>query len=187
MMGVSPDGDRESEARMSLLRRVIGGVLRRLRLRQGRTLREVAEAAGVSVPYLSEVERGRKEASSEVLAAICRALGIHLSDLLEEARDDLRRVEPRIPAAPRAELAHTGADPAGHHPAGSERADAGEATPVARVGLRTGGPLLHLAPRSGGPTLRVGRAAGRGRSGPRTRVVLGCGRCRSGRRRLVAA
>ncbi|MEV1147706.1 helix-turn-helix transcriptional regulator, partial [Micromonospora sp. NPDC049799] len=85
---------------MSLLRRVIGGVLRRLRQRQGRTLREVAAAAGVSVPYLSEVERGRKEASSEVLAAICRALGIRLSDLLEEARDDLRRVEPRIPAAP---------------------------------------------------------------------------------------
>ncbi|MFC4020784.1 helix-turn-helix domain-containing protein [Micromonospora sp. GCM10011542] len=90
---------------MSLLRRVIGGVLRRLRQGQGRTLREVAESAGVSVPYLSEVERGRKEASSEVLAAICRALGIHLSDLLEEARDDLRRVERRIPAAPRAALA----------------------------------------------------------------------------------
>lgn len=85
---------------MSLLRRVIGGVLRRLRMRQGRTLREVAEVAGVSVPYLSEVERGRKEASSEVLAAICRALGIRLSDLLEEARDDLRRVEPRTPVTP---------------------------------------------------------------------------------------
>ncbi|KXK63778.1 hypothetical protein AWW66_00915 [Micromonospora rosaria] len=86
---------------MSLLRRVIGDVLRRLRRRQGRTLREVAGAAGVSVPYLSEVERGRKEASSEVLAAVCRALGIHLSDLLEEARDDLRRVEPRVPVGPR--------------------------------------------------------------------------------------
>ncbi|MFB9545321.1 helix-turn-helix domain-containing protein [Micromonospora sagamiensis] len=90
----------DEEARMSLLRRVIGGVLRRLRVRQGRTLREVAEVAGVSVPYLSEVERGRKEASSEVLAAICRALGIRLSDLLEEARDDLRRVEPRTPVMP---------------------------------------------------------------------------------------
>lgn len=78
---------------MSLLRRVIGGVLRRLRVRQGRTLREVAAAAGVSMPYLSEVERGRKEASSEVLAAVCRALGIRLSDLLGEARDELRRLE----------------------------------------------------------------------------------------------
>ena len=90
---------------MSLLRRVIGGVLRRVRLRQGRTLREVAQAAGVSLPYLSEVERGRKEASSEVLAAICRALGIHLSDLLEEARDELRRVERRVPATSGAGLA----------------------------------------------------------------------------------
>lgn len=78
---------------MSLLRRVIGGVLRRVRMRQGRTLREVAAAAGVSMPYLSEVERGRKEASSEVLAAVCRALGIRLSDLLGEARDELRRLE----------------------------------------------------------------------------------------------
>ncbi|WP_432902958.1 helix-turn-helix domain-containing protein [Micromonospora matsumotoense] len=90
---------------MSLLRRVIGGVLRRVRLRQGRTLREVAAAAGVSLPYLSEVERGRKEASSEVLAAICRALGIHLSDLLEEARDELRRVERRVPVPPGGSLA----------------------------------------------------------------------------------
>ncbi|MBO4160155.1 helix-turn-helix domain-containing protein [Micromonospora antibiotica] len=90
---------------MSLLRRVIGGVLRRVRLRQGRTLREVAAAAGVSLPYLSEVERGRKEASSEVLAAICRALGINLSDLLEEARDELRRVERRVPVPPGGSLA----------------------------------------------------------------------------------
>ncbi|MEU4782517.1 helix-turn-helix transcriptional regulator [Micromonospora sp. NPDC023633] len=161
---------------MSLLRRVIGGVLRRLRLRQGRTLREVAEAAGVSVPYLSEVERGRKEASSEVLAAICRALGIHLSDLLEEARDDLRRVEPRIPAAPRAGLARL------------ERAEVGRpAAPAVRVGPRAGGPLLHLGPRTGGPTLRVGRpaSAAGGRPGPRTRVVLGCGRARAGARTLT--
>ncbi|MGC1213979.1 MAG: helix-turn-helix transcriptional regulator, partial [Micromonospora sp.] len=90
---------------MSLLRRVIGGVLRRVRLRQRRTLREVAQAAGVSLPYLSEVERGRKEASSEILAAICRALGINLSDLLEEARDELRRVERRVPATSGAGLA----------------------------------------------------------------------------------
>lgn len=174
-MKSSLDDEPESEARMSLLRRVIGGVLRRLRLRQGRTLREVAEAAGVSVPYLSEVERGRKEASSEVLAAICRALGIHLSDLLEEARDDLRRVEPRIPAAPRAGLSRL------------ERAEGGRpdaATPVAWVGPRTGGPLLHLAPRTGGPTLRVGRPASAvgGRRGPRTRVALGCARTRAGAR-----
>ncbi|MEV4628080.1 helix-turn-helix transcriptional regulator [Micromonospora sp. NPDC049523] len=83
-----------------LLRRLIGSVLRRVRLRQGRTLRDVARMAGVSVPYLSEVERGRKEPSSEVLAAICRALGLHLADLLEQVRDDLSRIEPARPVSP---------------------------------------------------------------------------------------
>jgi transcriptional regulator with XRE-family HTH domain len=72
------------EVNMPLLRDLIGAVLRRRRLSQGRTLREVAGAAQVSMPYLSELERGRKEASSEVLAAICRALGITLDELLDE-------------------------------------------------------------------------------------------------------
>ncbi|WP_329108818.1 helix-turn-helix transcriptional regulator [Micromonospora sp. NBC_01699] len=83
-----------------LLRRLIGSVLRRVRLRQGRTLRDVARTAGVSVPYLSEIERGRKEPSSEVLAAICRALGLHLTELLEQVRDDLSRIEPARPVVP---------------------------------------------------------------------------------------
>ncbi len=76
---------------MPLLRRVIGAVLRRIRLGQGRTLRDVATAAGVSLPYLSEVERGTKEASSEVLAAICRALGLPMPDLLDEVRKEMLR------------------------------------------------------------------------------------------------
>ena len=76
---------------MTLLRRVIGAVLRRARHRQGRTLRDVALAAGVSLPCLSEVERGTKEASSEVLAAICRALGLPLPDLLDEVRREMLR------------------------------------------------------------------------------------------------
>ena len=59
---------------MPLLRTTVGEVLRRLRLEQGRTLADVASAAKVSMPYLSELERGRKEASSEILAAICTAL-----------------------------------------------------------------------------------------------------------------
>jgi transcriptional regulator with XRE-family HTH domain len=63
---------------------MLGDVLRRTRREQGRTLADVARAAKVSMPYLSEVERGRKEASSEVLAAICDALGIELSDVLVE-------------------------------------------------------------------------------------------------------
>jgi transcriptional regulator with XRE-family HTH domain len=61
---------------------MLGEVLRRTRLDQGRTLADVARAARVSMPYLSEVERGRKEASSEVLAAICDALQIDITDLL---------------------------------------------------------------------------------------------------------
>ena len=63
---------------MVLLRHLLGDVLRRLRLRQGRTLREVSASARVSLGYLSEVERGQKEASSELLAAICSALGTPL-------------------------------------------------------------------------------------------------------------
>lgn len=81
-------GGRERRPR-PLLRMVIGALLRRVRLEQGRTLAEVADAARVSMPYLSELERGRKEASSEVLAALCDALRIDLSDVLTEAGLDL--------------------------------------------------------------------------------------------------
>jgi transcriptional regulator with XRE-family HTH domain len=70
--------------RQPLLRTMFGEVLRRKRLEQGRTLADVARAAKVSMPYLSELERGRKEASSEILAAICAALGIDVADLLGE-------------------------------------------------------------------------------------------------------
>ena len=76
-----------------LLRRAIGSVLRRLRSARGLTLRQVAAAAGVSLAYLSEIERGRKEPSSEVLAAVCRALGIPLVDLLRLAALELAAAE----------------------------------------------------------------------------------------------
>jgi transcriptional regulator with XRE-family HTH domain len=79
-----------------LLRTTLGGVLRRTRLEQGRTLSDVARAARVSMPYLSEVERGRKEASSEVLDAVCDALGIELSDVLTEVGRDLARERGRV-------------------------------------------------------------------------------------------
>lgn len=68
-----------------LLREVIGDVLRRARTTQGRTLREVSNSARVSLGYLSEVERGRKEASSELLGAICSALDVPLSRVLSDA------------------------------------------------------------------------------------------------------
>ena len=72
-----------------LMRHAIGMTLRRIRQDAGLTLRQVAEVARVSMPYLSEIERGRKEPSSEVLAGICRALGLTLVDLLDETRVEL--------------------------------------------------------------------------------------------------
>src|SRR5688572_2621151 len=77
----------------TLLRRHIGAALRRRREAQARTLRDVAAAAGVSLGYLSEVERGVKEPSSELLSAICRALDARLPDLLVEVADALYRLE----------------------------------------------------------------------------------------------
>ena len=80
---------------MAVLRTLIGEALRTTRLRQDRTLREVSAAARVSLGYLSEVERGQKEASSELLASICRALGVRLSDVLREVSETLAAVEPQ--------------------------------------------------------------------------------------------
>ncbi|WP_374008552.1 helix-turn-helix domain-containing protein [Leifsonia sp. LS-T14] len=68
-----------------LLRHAIGSVLRRIRTERGTTLRELSEHSQVSVPYLSEIERGRKEASSEILAALCRVLDVSEGDLLTSA------------------------------------------------------------------------------------------------------
>ncbi len=78
---------------MVLLRQLLGDVLRRLRIRQGRTLREVSASARVSLGYLSEVERGRKEASSELLAAICAALETPLSQVFREVSDNFALAE----------------------------------------------------------------------------------------------
>src|SRR5579859_5744818 len=83
------------DRRRPLLRTMVGGVLRRIRLQQGRTLADVARAARVSMPYLSELERGRKEASSEVLAAICAALRVELSDVLAEVGQELAAMRAR--------------------------------------------------------------------------------------------
>jgi transcriptional regulator with XRE-family HTH domain len=86
--------------REPLWRHVVGDVLRRERLAQERTLKDVSEAARISMPYLSEIERGRKEASSEVLAAAAHALGLDLAGLLTLAQDELARIaEARLGAA----------------------------------------------------------------------------------------
>jgi transcriptional regulator with XRE-family HTH domain len=81
---------------MTLLRTQLGNTLRGHRLRQRRTLRDVSGAARVSLGYLSEVERGQKEASSELLASICDALDVELADLLAEVSTELRTA-PRQP------------------------------------------------------------------------------------------
>lgn len=78
---------------MILLRRELGDVLREQRREQGRTLREVSATAAVSLGYLSEVERGEKEASSELLGAICSALGLPLSDVMGLVSDRIAIAE----------------------------------------------------------------------------------------------
>jgi transcriptional regulator with XRE-family HTH domain len=90
---------------MTLLREAIGERLRRTRTSQRRTLREVSRVARVSLGYLSEVERGRKEASSELLGSICDALDLPLDELLRRVADDLGPVYlPEVPDTVPAEL-----------------------------------------------------------------------------------
>src|ERR1700709_2788771 len=81
-----------------LLREAIGGTIRRARTERRRTLRDVSRDARVSLGYLSEVERGRKEPSSELLAAICDALALPLPELLDDVADTLRPRARPVPA-----------------------------------------------------------------------------------------
>ncbi|MGI8701869.1 MAG: helix-turn-helix domain-containing protein [Nocardioidaceae bacterium] len=78
---------------MILVRRLLGDVLRQERLRQGRTLRDISAHARVSLGYLSEIERGQKEASSECLAAVCGALEVPLSAVLSDVSGEIAREE----------------------------------------------------------------------------------------------
>ena len=89
---MTPSGAPSNLNRM-LLRHAIGAALRRIRLDDGRTLREVSRDANISMPYLSEIERGRKEPSSEILAGICAALGLTLLDLLNEVSFETQLAE----------------------------------------------------------------------------------------------
>lgn len=78
---------------MVLIRQEIGDVLRTHRLRQGQTLRQVAARASVALGYLSEVERGQKEVSSEILASVADALDVPLSVVMREVSDRVASVE----------------------------------------------------------------------------------------------
>jgi transcriptional regulator with XRE-family HTH domain len=132
---------------MVLLRHLLGDALRRLRLRQGRTLREVSASARVSLGYLSEVERGQKEASSELLGSICSALDTPLSQVLREVSDNFALAElqnePVLTGAREPGPSANGpATPAGPAPAG-----AGPAAAQVRLGAPAGGRQLVLPER----------------------------------------
>src|SRR5689334_7222687 len=131
------------ETAMTLLRTQLGNTLRGHRQRQRRTLRDVSGAARVSLGYLSEVERGQKEASSELLASICDALDVELADLLAEVSLELRVASGGAvrPLAPSADAPAPGTEPAAGQPA----AEAGVREPAlalvgapARSALRRG-------------------------------------------------
>ncbi|NYD42174.1 helix-turn-helix domain-containing protein [Nocardioides panaciterrulae] len=85
---------------MVLFRRLLGDVLRGRRMQRGMTLREVSAEARVSLGYISEIERGQKEASSELLASLCLALDAPLSDVLREVSDAVAMEESMLAATP---------------------------------------------------------------------------------------
>ncbi|WP_128380824.1 helix-turn-helix domain-containing protein [Streptomyces cavernae] len=97
--GAGP-GPEPAPQKEPLWRDVVGDVLRRERQAQERTLKDVADEARISMPYLSELERGRKEASSEVLAAAARALGLGLADLLALAQGEIVRRTASVTSMP---------------------------------------------------------------------------------------
>jgi len=133
---------------MILVRRLLGDVLRGRRQRSGRTLRQLAATARVSPGYLSEVERGQKEPSSELLAAICDALEVKLSDVLLELSTELAA----------AELA-----------AEIEAAELGRLVPADGRGPQR----VAMPPARSGQADTAGRPAGD--SAPRPGVVVGVG------------
>ena len=126
---------------MVLFRRLLGEVLRRHRQRQGRTLRDVAGSARVSLGYLSEVERGVKEASSELLTAVCAALGVSLADVLREISDDLAALE-RRPLQP---VGFRSGRPAVRPVAGVAPLVPGRASASVRAGREDDGDLVAIS------------------------------------------
>jgi len=127
---------------MTLLRTQLGNTLRGHRLSQRRTLRDVSGVARVSLGYLSEVERGQKEASSELLASICDALDVELADLLAEVSLELRGATGGAvrPLAPSADTPAAETTPAAEQPA---------AEPVAEPALALVGAPARAAVRRG--------------------------------------
>jgi DNA-binding XRE family transcriptional regulator len=125
-----------------LWREVLGRRLRALRLDQAETLTETAGRAGISPQYLSEIERGRKEPSSEMIAALAGALGTTLTGLTEQVADDLRR-EPGI--APSASLRASGPVASGPVASGLVASGPVASGPVASGPVASGPVMLRLA------------------------------------------
>jgi transcriptional regulator with XRE-family HTH domain len=93
---------------MVLFRRLLGEVLRDRRMQRGLTLREVSAEARVSLGYISEIERGQKEASSELLSSLCHALDLPLSDVLRNVADAVAVEEAAVAATPIPVVTRTG-------------------------------------------------------------------------------
>ena len=128
---------------MALFRRLLGDVLRERRLEQGLTLRQVSAEARVSLGYISEIERGQKEASSELLASICDALDVELADLLAEVSLELRGASGGAvrPLATSADAPATESEPATEQPVSAD--------PVAEPALALVGAPARSARRRG--------------------------------------
>jgi transcriptional regulator with XRE-family HTH domain len=171
-----------------LLRRVIGDALRARRQAQHRTLREVSTAANVSLGYLSEIERGQKEASSELLAAICEALGAALHEVLRDVTETLALAEEvrglvPVSSSPTSLSSQAESSPAddvrGLVPVGSDGAAAPDAAPAASaVGVGSHGAYFDEDAASFGPEpIGIGSLSSTGALAPGTLTVgsLGAG------------
>jgi transcriptional regulator with XRE-family HTH domain len=101
-----------------LWRQVLGSRLRALRTDRDETLAQTAERAGISPQYLSEVERGRKEPSSEMIAALAGSLGLTVADLMAGAAEDLRRAVGALAAVTTISTGTAAVRPSGRRPSG---------------------------------------------------------------------
>jgi transcriptional regulator with XRE-family HTH domain len=108
----------DSRALEPLWREVLGSRLRALRSDRDETLARTAERAGISPQYLSEVERGLKEPSSEMIAALAGALGISVADLMADTAEDLRRAGSIVVSGTMVGTAATDSRPSGQRPSG---------------------------------------------------------------------
>ena len=144
---------------MVLFRRLLGDVLRDQRMQRGMTLREVSAEARVSLGYISEIERGQKEASSELLASLCSALDLPLSDVLREVSDAVALEEaaaaPPDPGHRRARAPATWSPPPPDRPAPWQSPLGWQRRAPVRRPLAPGGPE-HRRPGSGVPQRRHG-------------------------------